>query len=163
MLHKGRSCTSGEQWEIIQPLLLPSRQGPGRPPELDLRRVADAIFYVVRTGCQWKNLPGDYPNSNSIYYYYAKWRGDGAWQWVSEALRHQERQRRGRKPEPGAIIADGRSVKTTETGGVRGCDADKKVSGIKRHIAVDTQGLPHAIHATTSGVTDRAGALAMFG
>ena len=61
MLHKGRSCTSGEQWEIIQPLLLPSRQGPGRPPELDLRRVANAIFYVVRTGCQWKNLPGDYP------------------------------------------------------------------------------------------------------
>lgn len=58
---------------------------------------------------------------------------------------------------------DAQSVKNTDTAKNKGYDAAKKVSGIKRHIAVDTQGLPHALHVTTADVTDRAGALAMFG
>ena len=90
---------SDDQWEIIRPLPVAPREGPGRPPELDLRRVADAIFYVVRTGCQWKNLAKDCPNYNSVCYYYGKWRDDGTWQRVNPALRYQERQRQGRKPE----------------------------------------------------------------
>ena len=80
--------------------MLPSeRQGSGACRSLDLRRVVDVIFYVVRTGCQWKNLPKDYPNCNSVCYYYGKGRDDGAWERVNLALRHEERQRLGRKPE----------------------------------------------------------------
>ncbi len=103
MLYRERQYTSdmsSQQWEIIRPLLSRQREGPGRPPELDLRRVADAIFCLDRTGCQWKNLPKDYPNFNSVYYYYGKWRDDGTWQRINEALRWQERERQGRAAEP---------------------------------------------------------------
>ena len=91
---------NSQQWEIIRPLLSPGREGPGRPPELDLRQVVNAIFYLDRTGCQWKNLPKDYPNHNSVYYYYSKWRDDGTWRRVNQALGKLERERRGRTAEP---------------------------------------------------------------
>ena len=100
MLCRERTYTSNmsdQQWAIIGPLLLLERDGPGRPPELDLRQVVNAVFYIDRTGCQWKNLPRDYPNHHSVYYHYGKWRDGGAWQRVNEALRHEERKRRGRR------------------------------------------------------------------
>ena len=66
------------------------------------------------------------------------------------------------KSGPASASWTSQSVKNTDSAEQKGYDAGKKVSGIKRHIAVDTQGLPHAIHVTTANVTDRAGALAMF-
>ena len=116
MLHREQRYTSdmtARQWGTIRLLLVPERGGPGRLPELDLRQVVNAIFYVARTGCQWKNLPRDYPNHNSVYYYYGKWRDNGTWQRVNKVLRQQERARQGREVEPSAIIIDGQSVKTT--------------------------------------------------
>ena len=142
----------------IKPLLPLEQEGPGRPLELDMREVVNAIFYVVRTGCQWENLPKEYPNHNSVYYHYRKWCRDGTWRRINTALRKLERRQRGRDPDPSAGIIDTQSVKTTEAGGERSYDAGKRINGRKRHIVVDTVGnlLEVVVHA--AGVQDYHGA-----
>ena len=161
MSHEKQTYTSDmsdKQWGIIERLLPLEHNGPGRPIELDMRQVVDAIFYVVRTSCQWENLPKDYPNYNSVYYHYRKWCKDGTWQRINRALREQERRRRDRDEDPSAGVIDTQSVKTTEAGGERSYDAAKKVNGRKRHIIVDTVGnlLEVVVHA--AGIQDYHGA-----
>lgn len=152
------SDMTDEQWEVIKPLLPLDRSGPGRPIELDMRQTVNAMFYINRTGCQWENMPKDYPNHNSVYYHYRKWCTDGIWKLINTALRKLDRQKRGRNPDPSAGIIDTQSAKTTEAGGERSFDAFKRINGRKRHIVVDTIGnlLEVAVHA--AGIQDYHGA-----
>ena len=110
------SDLSDDEWAILAPLLAPPRAGKGRPPRTPRREVADAIFYQLRTGGQWRYLPEGFPHRNTVYGYFAKWRDDGTWERVNDALRRRARAQRGREPEPSAAIVDRRSAKTTENG-----------------------------------------------
>ena len=110
------SDLSDDEWAILAPLLDPPRGGKGRPPRIPRREVADAIFYPLRTGGQWRYLPEGFPHWNTVYGYFAKWRDDGTWQRANDLLRQRVRVQRGRAPEPSAAIVDSQSAKTTEKG-----------------------------------------------
>jgi putative transposase len=102
------------QWERIEPLIPPAKPG-GRPRSVDMREIVNATLYFTRTGCQWRNLPHEFPPWGTVHYYYRRFRLDGSWQRIHDALRERVRiEREGREATPSAAIIDSQSVKTTD-------------------------------------------------
>jgi putative transposase len=159
--HHYPSDLTDEQWALIEPDL-PAAPPGGRPRETDLRDVLDAIFYILRTGCQWRYLPGDLPPKSTVWRYFDGWRRDGTLDTIHDRLRKKVRAaEKPYQPRTSASV-DSQSVDTTSGGEARGRDNAKNVDGRKRHIAVDSMGLLLAVLVTAASVDDAAAATELF-
>lgn len=156
------SDVTDEEWSILEPLI-PAAKSRGRPITHVRREIVNAIFYLSRSGCSWRELPHDFPAWQTVSYYYYEWCKAGIWTQIVDALRVQVRIKAGRQGEPSAAILDSQSVKTCQhvpaSGqSAPGYDAGKKIKGRKRHILVDTMGLLLLVVVHSAGIQDRAGA-----
>jgi transposase len=155
------SDTTDAEWALIA-RRFPPRRRLGRPRTTDLRKVVEAILYVLATGCQWRALPRDFPPRSTVQGYFYAWRDTGWWQRIVTALVRRARRDLGRKSTPTAAIIDSQSAPTTESGGPRGFDAGKRVHGRKRHIVTDTNGLLLAVRVHEANIQDVHGAVALL-
>lgn len=158
--HDYPSDVTDEQWALIEPLI-PVYPG-GRPRKTDVRDVLDAVLYLLRTGCQWRYLPGNFPPRSTVWRYFDEWRSNGTLDRIHDALRRKVRAReKPYRPRTTASV-DSQSVDTTSGGEGRGRDNAKNVDGRKRHIVVDSMGLLLAILVTAASVDDARAATELF-
>lgn len=149
------------EWRLIA-RKLPPRRRLGRPRKVDLRRVVEAILFILSSGCQWRALPREFPPYSTVQSYFYAWRDTGRWLRIVRALVRQARRKLGGKPTPTAAIIDSQSAATTQAGGPRGFDPGKRVQGRKRHIVTDTNGLLLALHVHPANIQDVHGAVPLL-
>ena len=155
------SDSRDREWELIAPFLEP-RSKVGRPREVDMRKVWDAIQYIAQSGCPWRLLPTDFPPVSTVQHHFYRFRDEGLFDVINDALSMASRIVAGRETTPTAGIIDSQSVKTTESGGPRGYDAGKKTKGRKRHIVTDTEGNLLGLVTHAADIQDRDGAKAVI-
>jgi transposase len=159
-MHHYPSDVTDVQWALIEPHIPPS--SGGRPRKTSMRDVIDAILYILRTGCQWRYLPKDFPPKSTVWRYFNRWSHDGTLDAIHDSLRRKVRT--AEKPYHPRTTAsvDSQSVDTTSGGEQRGRDNAKNVDGRKRHIVVDSMGLLLAVLVTAANVDDARAAAELF-
>ena len=144
-----------KQWQVIKNIVEPQE----RNRKSSLREIVNGIFYVNKSGCQWRMLPSDFAPWQTVYYYFRKWKLEGVWEELLNVLHAKARKSVGKEESPSLAIIDSRSVKTSHHVDTdRGIDGNKKIKGRKEHIVVDTLGLPMAIKVHEANIHDSKGA-----
>jgi len=150
------TCVSDFQWHVLSSMF-PKARRLGRPRTC-LRRVLNAVLFVLKSGCPWRLLPKDFPAWKTVYHHFRSWSRSGILAAINARLRKLVRRLEGRNDNPSAGIIDSQSVRSDGHGGAVGYDAGKKIKGCKRFVCVDTLGMLLGVAITPANVPERAGA-----